>query len=74
MILVINNHVDLDGLLSVFVLTYPTLALHIVMSFVMRLKLEIFWAWSEGKSLKIFRNYLIVSILGKQKVDLPKKI
>lgn len=72
--LVINNHLDMDGLLSVFVLVYPTIALQHRDVLCHAAKAGDFWAWSIGKALKIFQELtLLYQDLGRQKIDLQKR-
>lgn len=72
--LVINNHMDMDGLLSVFVLAYPTVAFHHRDVLCHAAKAGDFWAWSTGKALKIFQEVtLLYQALGRQHVDLQKR-
>lgn len=72
--LVINNHLDLDGILSVFVLAYPTVALHHRDVLCHAAKAGDFWAWSTGKALKIFQELTCMyQDLGRQKVDLQQR-
>jgi len=69
--LVINNHLDMDGLLSVFVLCYPTVALHYKDALCKASKTGDFWGWSTGKALKLFQELtLLYRNLEKQKIDL----
>lgn len=69
--LVVNNHLDLDGLLSVFVLAYPTVALHYRDVLCDAAKTGDFWAWSTGKALKLFQELsLFYKDLQSQKVNL----
>lgn len=69
--LVINNHIDIDGLLSVFVLAYPSEAIHYREILCDASKTGDFWAWSEGKALKIFQEVtLLYQQLQSQKVRL----
>jgi hypothetical protein len=53
--LVINNHIDVDGVLSVFVLVYPTLAQQFRSELINAAEIGDFWAWGEGKALKVFQ-------------------
>jgi hypothetical protein len=53
--LVINNHLDVDGVLSAFVLTHPTIALKYQRVLINAAKAGDFWAWADGKSLKVFQ-------------------
>jgi hypothetical protein len=72
--LVINNHLDMDGLLSVFVLAYPTVSLQHRDVLCHAAKAGDFWAWSTGKALKIFQEVtLLYQDLGRQKVDLQQR-
>lgn len=72
--LVINNHLDMDGLLSVFALAYPTVALQHREVLCAAAKAGDFWAWSTGKALKVFQEVtLLYQALGRQKVDLQKR-
>jgi hypothetical protein len=72
--LVINNHLDMDGLLSVFVLAYPTIALHHRDVLCHAAKAGDFWAWSQEKALKIFQKLtLLYQDLGRQKVGLQER-
>jgi hypothetical protein len=67
--LVINNHLDIDGLLSVFVLAYPTIALQHRDVLCEASKTGDFWAWSTGKGLKLFQELtLFYKDLQSQKV------
>ncbi|MBX9786987.1 MAG: hypothetical protein K2Y08_06585 [Alphaproteobacteria bacterium] len=54
--LVINNHLDVDGILSTFVLCYPKIALAHRDVLVGASKAGDFWAWAEGHSLKLFQE------------------
>lgn len=53
--LVINNHIDVDGVLSVFTLTHPTVALMYKDILIGASEAGDFWAWAEGKTLKLFQ-------------------
>ncbi len=69
--LVINNHLDIDGLLSVFVLCHPKIALYYKDVLCNASKTGDFWAWSAGKSLKLFQNLTqMYKKLEEQKTDL----
>lgn len=69
--LVMNNHIDIDGLLSVFVLAYPSEALRYREILCTVSKAGDFWAWSESKALQIFQDLTVFyETLLKQKVDL----
>lgn len=69
--LVINNHLDIDGLLSAFVLSYPTIALHHRDDLINAAKAGDFWAWSDGKALILFQELtLLYRRLEMKKVDL----
>lgn len=71
--LVVNNHLDIDGLLSVFVLAYPTEALRYKDILCDASKTGDFWAWSEGKALKLFQELtLFYQDLQSQKVNLQE--
>jgi hypothetical protein len=54
--LVVNNHLDMDGLLSVFVLVYPTEAMCYREILCAASKTGDFWAWSEGKAFTLFQE------------------
>jgi hypothetical protein len=54
--LVINNHLDVDGVLSVFVLTHPQVALKHMDVLKDAAGAGDFWAWAEGKALKVFQE------------------
>jgi hypothetical protein len=58
--LVVNNHLDVDGVLSVFVLTHPILALSHEAVLIKAAEAGDFWAWGEGKAFKLFQ---LMSIL-----------
>src|ERR1700722_3871325 len=58
--LVVNNHLDMDGLLSVFVLAYPLEAMRSREILCDASKTGDFWAWSEGKGLKIFQELTLL--------------
>ncbi|MBX9621506.1 MAG: hypothetical protein K2X28_05715 [Alphaproteobacteria bacterium] len=71
--LVINNHLDIDGILSVFVLCYPKIALTHRNVLVGASKTGDFWAWSEGRSLKLFQELtLLYRRLDASNIDLQK--
>ena len=53
--LVVNNHLDVDGVLSVFVLTHPTVALAHEDVLIKAAEAGDFWAWADGKALKVFQ-------------------
>lgn len=53
--LVVNNHLDVDGVLSVFVLAYPTMAQQFRTELINAAEIGDFWAWGEGKALKLFQ-------------------
>lgn len=53
--LVVNNHLDIDGVLSVFVLAYPTIARKHEAVLIDAAKVGDFWAWADGKALKVFQ-------------------
>jgi hypothetical protein len=59
--LVINNHLDVDGVLSVFTLTHPTVALRHKDVVIGAAEAGDFWAWSEGKALKLFQLLSLLS-------------
>jgi hypothetical protein len=54
--LVINNHLDIDGLLSVFTLTHPSIALSHKDILIKAAEAGDFWAWANGKALILFQN------------------
>lgn len=58
--LVVNNHLDIDGLLSVFVLAYPTIALQYREVLSNASKAGDFWAWSEGRALTLFQELTLL--------------
>ncbi len=58
--LVVNNHLDIDGLLSVFVLAYPTIALQYREILSTASKAGDFWAWSEGRALTLFQELTLL--------------
>jgi len=70
--LVVNNHIDIDGLLSVFVMAYSSIAMYHRDILCDASKTGDFWAWSEGKALKIFQE---VTLLYQrlQNQDIPLK-
>jgi hypothetical protein len=69
--LVINNHLDIDGLLSVFVLCHPKIAFLYKDALCDAAKTGDFWAWSTGKALKLFQELtLLYQKLENQKTDL----
>lgn len=71
--LVINNHMDIDGILSTFVLVYPEFALQHQSTLEEASKTGDFWAWAEGKSLTLFQELTqLYRNLEQQKVDLQK--
>jgi len=71
--LVVNNHLDIDGILSVFVLSYPTFALQHKDVLCKVAEAGDFWAWSEGKSLHLFQELtLLYQRLEREKVNLQK--
>ena len=71
--LVINNHLDIDGLLSAFVLCYSETARAHRDTLLGAAKTGDFWAWSEGKSLKLFQELtLLYQHLEGKKIDLQQ--
>ena len=69
--LVINNHLDIDGLLSVFVLAYPDIALAHRDVICAAAKTGDFWAWAEGKGLNLFQELThLFMFLNEGKTDL----
>jgi hypothetical protein len=54
--LVVNNHLDMDGLLSVFVLTDPDMALKHQKVLCEAAATGDFWAWSEAKALQLYQE------------------
>lgn len=54
--LVINNHLDIDGLLSVFTLTHPSIALDHKDVLIKAAEAGDFWAWADGKALILFQE------------------
>lgn len=71
--LVMNNHLDVDGILSTFVLCYPTMALDHRDVLVRAAKTGDFWAWSEGRALKLFQELtLFYRRFDTSSVDLQK--
>ncbi len=54
--LVVNNHLDIDGMLSVFTLAYPTVSLKYRKDICNAAKAGDFWGWSEGKGFTIFQE------------------
>jgi len=54
--LVVNNHLDVDGVLSVFVLTHPRISLKYQDILIQAAEAGDFWGWADGKSLKIFQD------------------
>lgn len=54
--LVINNHIDIDGLLSTFVLSYPSVSLKHRKILCDASKIGDFWDWSDGKALPLFQE------------------
>lgn len=54
--LVVNNHLDMDGLLSVFVLTNPPIALKHQQVLCEAAAIGDFWAWSQGKALYLYQE------------------
>ena len=71
--LAINNHLDVDGILSTFVLCYPKITLTYRDILVGASKTGDFWAWSEGRSLKLFQELtLLYRHLESSSIDLQK--
>lgn len=71
--LVMNNHLDVDGILSTFVLCYPKTALAYRGVLVDAAKTGDFWAWSERRSLKLFQELtLFYRHLEASSIDLQK--
>lgn len=58
--LVVNNHLDIDGLLSVFVLAYPSVALQYREILKNASKAGDFWAWAEGRALTLFQKLTLL--------------
>ncbi len=58
--LVVNNHLDVDGVLSVFVLTHPTVALAHEDVIIKAAEVGDFWAWSEGKAFNLFQELSLI--------------
>lgn len=54
--LVVNNHLDVDGILSVFVLTHPQVALAHEDAIIKAAEAGDFWAWAEGIAFNIFQE------------------
>jgi hypothetical protein len=53
--LVINNHVDVDGVLSTFVLLYPEVALRHRTTVVQAAEMGDFWGWGEPEAQHLFQ-------------------
>lgn len=71
--LVVNNHLDVDGVLSVFVLTHPIAALANEDVLIQAAEAGDFWAWSEGKAFNLFQELsLLFKKLGSQKTGLQE--
>lgn len=71
--LVTNNHLDVDGILSAFVLCYPKIALAHRDILIGASKTGDFWAWSEGRSLTLFQELtLLYRRFDASSVDLQK--
>lgn len=58
--LVVNRHLDLDGVLSVFVLSYPSEAMRYRDLLCDASKTGDFWGWSEGKALLLFQELTLL--------------
>lgn len=71
--LVVNNHIDIDGLLSVFVMAYPYIAMRYRDILTDAAKTGDFWGWCEGKALKVFQDVtLLYQDLQRQSIDLKE--
>jgi hypothetical protein len=53
--LVINNHVDVDGVLSAFALLYPDVALHHASVLVQAAAIGDFWGWGDRDAQHLFQ-------------------
>ncbi|MBX9805496.1 MAG: hypothetical protein K2Y18_07070 [Alphaproteobacteria bacterium] len=54
--LVVNNHLDVDGVMSVFALTHPKIALANEGVIVKAAEAGDFWAWAEGTAFNLFHE------------------
>lgn len=71
--LVVNNHLDVDGVLSVFVLTHPQAALAHEDVLIKAAEAGDFWGWSEGKAFHLFQELsLLFKKIGSQKKGLQE--
>ncbi len=71
--LVINNHMDVDGVLSVFVLCYPTLSLQYRSEIISAANIGDFCGFSTGKALWLYQDItVLMQELTSQKVDLQR--
>ncbi len=68
--LVVNNHLDVDGVLSMFSMAYPTLALQHRQNIITAAEMGDFLFWGTGKALNIF---MAIHHLIQQNKD-PQKI
>lgn len=54
--LVVNNHLDVDGVLSVFTLTHPQVALAHETAIIQAAEAGDFWAWAEKTAFNLFQE------------------
>jgi hypothetical protein len=68
--LVVNNHVDVDGVLSTFALLYPDVALRHARVLVQAAEIGDFWGWGERDALHLFQALAcLITRLREDSVD-----
>jgi hypothetical protein len=69
--LVLNNHLDIDGLLASFTLCYPDISLKNRLCLIQAAEMGDFWGYGEGKALILFQNITsLIDALKAQEIDL----
>jgi len=72
--LVVNNHADVDGLLSVFTLVEPELALGHRRTLVEAAEIGDFWAWGERPAQVLFQGLTLLMNEAKQEQSDPQSL
>ncbi len=71
--LAINNHLDVDGVLSIFTLVYPHLALAERQTIVQAAEMGDFWGWGERPAQALFQGLtLLMDSLQARQVDIQE--
>jgi hypothetical protein len=68
--LVLNNHLDMDGLLAVFTLCFPEISLQYKDEIIQAAEMGDFWAFGKEKALNLFQNMtFFINQLDSKKID-----